>query len=202
MRAPVLLALIGLVIGGASAVLQGPLPGDVALTRSVQAVMGARPEWAEWLTATAKAPLLWGTLAVAGMLAWRVGHWRAALAVPIAYALAFATDKACRAVLFVPRPDPELVAVTAPSASSGLPSTFGLVYGAMFGAALLASGLARRSRPARIIAAALLLAGIAARVVSGGHWGSQMVASTALGLVLAWAAVTVIRRLPLPRRLR
>jgi membrane-associated phospholipid phosphatase len=189
MRLPALLALAALAIGGASAVVQGPLPGDVELTRGLQALLGAGPDWAMWLTETAKAPLLWGTLALAAVLAWRGAAWRGALAVPLAYAGAFAADKALRAVLFVPRPDPDLVAVAAPSGSSGMPSTFGLVYGALFGVALLARG----DMPGRLIAGALLIAGIIARIVPGGHWPSQMLASTALGLLLAWAALAVTR---------
>lgn len=195
MRAPASLALIALVIGCASAVMQGPLPGDVAVTRGLQAVMGGEPAWAEWLTETAKAPFLWGTLALAGLLAWRAAGWRATLAVPLAYVFAFAADKALRAVLFVPRPDPDWVMVAAPSVSSGLPSTFGLVYGAMFGAALLASGSSRRARSAQIVAAMLLIAGMAARIVLGGHWPSQMLASTALGLLLAQAALALTSRM-------
>lgn len=195
MRAPALLALLTLVIGGANAVMQGPLPGDLAVTLGLQAALGGGPVWAEWLTETAKAPLLWGTLVLAGVLAWRAAGWRSAFAVPLAYAFAFAADKGLRAVLFVPRPDADWVVVAAPSASSGLPSTFGLVYGAMFGAALLASGPVRRAGPMRIIAAALLIAGMAARIVLGGHWASQMLASTALGLLLAWAAMAVTSRI-------
>jgi membrane-associated phospholipid phosphatase len=199
MRAPVLLALIALLIGGASAVMQVPLPGDVAITRALQLWLSNAPGWAGWLTDTARAPLLWGTLAVAGLLAWRIGRARAALAVPFAYGLAFAADKALRAVIFVPRPHPDWVAVAAPADTSGLPSTFGLVYGAMFGAALLARGGGRRGWLFRLIAAVLVIVGLCARIVLGGHWPSQTLASAALGLLLAWTALAVIRSLPLPR---
>lgn len=194
------LAAIALLAGGAALALQGPLPGDAGLTLALQEVFGADPLWARWLTDTAKAPVLWATLALAGMLAWRIGGSRGALAVPLAYGLAFVTDKALRTVLFVPRPDPTMVAVAEPAASSGLPSTFGLVYGAIFGIALLAPGPARRARPVRLAAAALLIAGAAARIVAGGHWGSQMVASLASGLLLALAATTITARLRVRRR--
>lgn len=200
MRFAVLLAVLAAVVGAANAVLQGPLPGDVAITLALQSALGQAPAWAGWLTDTAKAPLLWGTLAVAAALAWRGSGWRGALAVPLAYAFAFAADLALRAVLFVPRPDPGWVAVAAPAASSGLPSTFGLVYGALFGAALLGPRAARRARPARLAAAGLLFAGATARIVLGGHWPSQMLASVAFGLLLAIAAGAVIRRLPVPGR--
>ena len=172
---------------------QGPLPGDVALTLALQGISGSNPDWAEWLTGTAKAPLLWGTLAVAAALAFRVSGLRAALAVPIAYGLAFAADKALRAVIFAPRPDPALVAVADPAASSGLPSTFGLVYGAMFGVALLAPVRSSQGAAIRIIAVLLLVAGACARILPGGHWPSQMAASIALGLLLASAARAIVR---------
>jgi membrane-associated phospholipid phosphatase len=103
-------------------------------------------------------------------------------------------------VLFVPRPFEPLVAVAAPSSSSGLPSTFGLVYGAVFGVALLAGAGAGASGawaalPARFLAAAAITAGSAARVVLGGHWPSQMLASLALGGLLALAALMLTARL-------
>lgn len=189
MRTAPLLAIAALLVGGASVALHGPVPGDLALTRVLQDVLGTGPGWAQWLTGTAKAPLLWGTVVLGGALAWWVASWRAALAVPLAYAFAFAADLALRAVLFVPRPDPALVAVDQPAPSSGLPSTFGLVYGAIFGVALLARGASQRARPVRVVAAALLMAGAAARIVLGGHWGSQMLASGLFGMLLAAGAL-------------
>lgn len=195
MRVPALLGSTALVIGAASTVMQGPLPGDVALTRALQAVLGPQALWADWVTDTAKSPLLWATLAAAMALAWwaapaRAQGWRAALTVPLAYALAFVTDKTLRAVLSVPRPDPALVAVAEPSASSGLPSTFGLVYGAVFGATLLRHG----GWLARAVAGALLVIGLCARIVLGGHWPSQILASAAFGLLMAWAAYALVER--------
>lgn len=201
MRTAAILAFIAASAGALSISMQGPVPGDLALTSALQAALGTGAGWAGWLTATAKAPFLWGTLAMGLVVGWRVAGLQAALAVPLACAFAFAADQAMRAALFVPRPDQELVAVAEPAASSGLPSTFGLVYGAIFGVALLAMGDAQRARPARIIAGALLMAGTTARIVTGGHWGSQMLASTALGLLLALGALAITRLLPLRHKL-
>lgn len=200
MRFALPLAAVTVLIGGAGLLLQGPLPGDVALTRGLQSVFGAAPVWADWLTATAKPLLLPVTVVVAAGLAWVVGGWRGAVSAPIAYGLAFAFDKLLRAAVFMPRPDPQLVAVADPSASSGLPSTFGLTYGALFGLALLARGGRTRGGPARLIAGVLLMAGLAARIALGGHWPSQMLASAALGLLLAAAALAVTRKLRWPKR--
>jgi hypothetical protein len=196
MRNAAVLALIAAGAGVATMLVQGPLPGDVALTSALQAAAGSGGCWAGYLTATAKAPLLWAALTLAAALAWRASGWRGAVAVPLAYALAFVADKSLRAILFVPRPDPDVVTVAEPAASSGLPSTFGLVYGALFGVALLAHGHGRPAGVARVVAAVLLVAGISARIVMGGHWGSQMLASTSLGLLLASAALTILRHLP------
>lgn len=191
MKATAVLAVLVVLSGGASLAVQGPLPGDAALTLGLQELLGPRPAWAGWLTKTAKAPLLWGTLVLVGGLGWWSAGLRGAASVPLAYGLAFLADKGLRAALFVPRPDPAVVAVADPAASSGLPSTFGLVYGAMFGAALLASGSARPGIAARCLAGLLLAGGATARIVLGGHWASQMVASTALGLLLALAALAI-----------
>lgn len=200
MRTPAFLALLALVAGAAGVAFQGPVPGDAALTLSLQTLVGTGGHWAAWLTASAKAPLLWGTLALAAAMAWRVAGLRAAVAVPLAYGIAFVADKALRAVLYVPRPDPRLVAVAEPSASSGLPSTLGLVYGAIFGIILLGRSTSRRARPARILATVLIAAGATARIVTGGHWGSQMLASLAMGLLMAAGALALTSRLPLPPR--
>ena len=194
------LVVIAVLFGGANFAAQGPLPGDVTVTQVLQDVLGADPRWAGWLTNTAKAPLLWGTLVVAAALAWRIAGLRGALAVPLADVLAFAADTGLRAVMFALRPDPTLVAVADPATSSGLPSTFGLVYGAMFGVALLAKARWRRGWPLRAVAGALLVIGPAARIVLGGHWTSQMLASTALGLVAALAALAIIQRIGKIRR--
>jgi membrane-associated phospholipid phosphatase len=191
-----LLACLVLVTGAASCIMQGPVPGDIAMTKALQQALGFEPEWALWLTDTAKAPLLWGTMAVASGLAWVVAGGRAVLAVPLAYGLAFAADKALRAMVSVPRPDATVVAIAEPSSSSGLPSTFGLVYGAIFGVALLAGASIKTVLPARLAAAGLIVAGSIARVVLGGHWMSQMIGSVALGLLLALGATGLTVRIP------
>ncbi len=193
MKQAAVVALIAVFAGAASIFWAGPVPGDLAITQFLQKVFGEAPSWAQAITSTAVMPLALATLALGIGLGWPAAGLRAALAVPLAYGFAFAVDKALRAILFVPRPAAEQVAVSAPSVSSGLPSTFGMVYGAAFGLALLAPG----STPtARLIAAGLLLAGGAARVVLGGHWASQLVASSALGLMLALFAAALAMKIP------
>ena len=181
----------GVLLGVASWSAQGPLPGDVAVTRGLQGLFGAEPGWAESLTRTAKAPWVWPTLLVGAALAVLKSGWRGAATVAVAFLLAKGLDFALRATIHVPKPTADLVPVASPSDASGLPSTFGLAYGAAFGAALLlpravGGAGAVGGIVAAVVAAGLLVAGACCRVVLGGHWFSQMAASllVAFGLTL------------------
>lgn len=135
------------------------------------------------------------TMVVGVGLAWLAAGWRAVLSVPLAFGLAWLIDKGLRAVIFAPRPSADLVAVASASSSSGLPSTFGLVYGSIFGVVVFAAATGRSANGLRALALALIFAGVAARVVLGGHWTSQMLASVLLGLLAAAAASEVADRL-------
>nr|WP_314443718.1 phosphatase PAP2 family protein [uncultured Sphingomonas sp.] len=179
-----LIALVLLVAGFAwSMAFPGPLPGDVTLTLTVQRLLGDDPAWARWLTQSAKFPMAWALLGIAAALTWIVRGWRGALAAGFAFALAHGLDKLLRLLVSTPRPSADLVAVAAPASSSGLPSTFGLVYGALFGLTTIAALGQRRpaARAILLLSAALLASGFLARVVLGGHWPSQMLLSLLLG---------------------
>lgn len=190
-----ILTLLTLAVGGTCLIVQGPLPGDVGVTRTLQSLFDNEPRWAEWLTDTAKPPMVIATLGVGAGLAWLAVGWRAVLSVPLAFGLAWLIDKGLRTVIFAPRPSADLVAVASASSSSGLPSTFGLVYGSIFGVVVFAAATGRSANGLRALALALIFAGVAARVVLGGHWSSQMVASVLLGLLAAAAAREVANRL-------
>lgn len=190
MRAVIYITIGGL-LGSACLIVQGPLPGDVLVTRALQSIFGT-PSWARFLSDTAKLPILSGTLIVAILLAFVHGGWRYTATPVLALILAEISDALLRALVFAPRPSADLVAVASPSASSGFPSTFGLVYGALFGAAVcMRSNRNIATAIASTIALFLIVAGVIARVVLGGHWFSQIMASTFIGLALA-AAVQVI----------
>ncbi|WP_338142995.1 phosphatase PAP2 family protein [Sphingobium algorifonticola] len=183
---PLVLLVSALAMGAASWWAQGPLPGDVALTQAAQAFFGARPAWAEHVTTSATDPWMWGVMLACGLVAALVRNGATGVGIMIGFAVALAADRLLRLFLHVPRPTADLVAVAKPSQSSGLPSTFALVYGATVGIVMLLA-LARRDGTGRILAvvmAALLLAGCAARVTMGGHWPSQMVASVMLAMSL------------------
>ena len=195
MRRTAACAILAVVAGLACWIVQGPLPGDVWITRALQSVFGTAPAWAQVATETAKAPWLWGTLAVAIGLEHVRKPGRLALVPAIALLAALGLDAGLRAVLFVPRPSPELVAVLSPSASSGLPSSFGLVYGALFGMAIIEfSRQSRKSAAMSTLAIAAVVVGASARIVLGGHWSSQMASSLLVGAAAASGAQWLLAR--------
>lgn len=191
MSKTIVLALVALAVGGGCLAIDGPLPGDMSITRQLQSAFGPRPVWAEWLTDTAKPPLLLVTILAGSGVAWLAASWCGALAVPIAFGLSWVMDKVLRAVIFDARPSADLVAVASASTSSGLPSTFGLTFGSIFGVALFVAAKRTQAMAARVMALGLIGAGVAARIVLGGHWASQMLASTALGILAALIAKQV-----------
>jgi membrane-associated phospholipid phosphatase len=196
-RVPVAVAAclgLALVLGVLSWSFAGPVPLDVTLTRGLQAGVPLPFAWPELLSPLGKMPWVVVTIVVAAGLAALPGGWRGALAAPVAYGLARVADLGLRAVLFVPRPDPTLVEVAHASSSSGLPSTFGLTFGALFSLPFWLPGGGSRSLAARSGACAILVLGGLARILPGGHWPSQMLASVALGAVLAWLAVALVAR--------
>ena len=191
-------ALVGAVLGVASILAQGPLPADVAITRALQAAFGDNPPWAFFLTKTAKFPLVWLTLALCVAMAYVRGGWRGAVAPPVVFLVVLLADRILRVLIFVPRPSDEFVTVASISASSGLPSTFALVYGGVFGATLFASG--RKGAGAAVagaVSAGLIAAGLCARIVLGGHWASQMLSSLLLALALATIPYWILRAHPI-----
>lgn len=199
---------IGLVSGGACLIAQGPLPGDMATTRMLQALTGEATGWAEFFSEAAKAPRLWLMLLVAVALAHAARGFRYALVPAFALALVTVVDRGLRLLVFAPRPDASLVDVAAPISGSGLPSTTALVYGALLGAAIFGNAPTHAPTPSssrfqglRLLVAGLSAAGVAAgcgaRIVLAGHWPSQILASLALAFAivgLVEAAIDVLIR--------
>jgi membrane-associated phospholipid phosphatase len=184
----------GLSLGFACLWVQGPLPGDVVLTRTLQSMWGDSPSWAESITGTAKGPAIWATLGAVLLVASLHRDWRITSTPALALLLARIVDVSLRAVLFAPRPGSDLVAVAAQSASSGLPSTLGLFYGALFGVGLCV--IPQRnvlSRAAFLLSILAIVAGASARIVLGGHWASQIMASVLLGVALAAGVYAILK---------
>ncbi|QEG24901.1 phosphatase PAP2 family protein [Mariniblastus fucicola] len=180
---------IGIAGGAASVVSQGPLPADIAITRFLQSTLGSEPSWAGPITQSAKPPTVW-LLLVGGLgLVWIRTGWRGPVAVLTAFLSIKLVDFILRASVHTPKPIADLVAVASPSESSGFPSTFGLVYGAVFGCIVFArSSDDWKSTAALVTSIGMILIGAISRIVLGGHWTSQMVAS----LCLAFAIVLVV----------
>ncbi len=180
------------------ALVSGPVPGDVAITRAIQALVPADAEWTARMTGAAKMPWLLASLALSAATCFWMAGWRGLLLLALAMALAFTLDAGLRASFHVPKPTADMVAVLSPSASSGLPSTFALRFGAMLGVPLL---LAHWQHWWAVfwLVIALFAAGFIARVAPGGHWPSQMLATWGLMLpLIAW----ITRRLAPERCMR
>jgi len=195
------LLVAGTVLGGVCLISQGPLPGDLVLTQALQEALGASPGWAGFVTSTAKAPIVWITLLLAVALgALRGQGWRGAAVPGLAFVGVKTLDALLRALIYAPKPSPDLVPVASASTASGFPSTFGLVYGALFGGVLFVSALSskgggRELRALLIFASVgLLVTGAAARIVLGGHWASQMLASWLLAFALVLALHWTLQR--------
>jgi membrane-associated phospholipid phosphatase len=188
---PVFLALVALGFGAGTWVSQGPIAGDVAVTIALQELLGASPGWAVWLTRTAAQAGIWLLVLLCCALAWLRCRDFCALAPLLAVVAAKGADALLRAVLFVPRPSPELVDVAAISGSSGLPSTFGLMYGAALGGVAFVRGPYPRTTITVLEWTAF--SACTARVVLGAHWPSQMFASAALGLLIACCVVALMQ---------
>jgi len=192
----VLCLLSSLVVGGASVVVQGPLPGDVVTTKTMQALLGPRPAWAEPLSRTATFPLSLVLAAAASALAVAKSGWPAAALPPVAYVSALLWNLVLRAVIHVPRPGGGVVEVAKVSSDSGLPSTFALVYGCVLG--VVVAGKSREKLTGRIVdvlALGLVTIGCAARVVLGGHWPSQVISSLLLAFGISFALSLAVPRM-------
>jgi membrane-associated phospholipid phosphatase len=164
-------------------------PGDVAVTRAVQAAFPGERAWAKRLTDTAKPPASHVLLAAAVLAGWRFARGRGAIAALAAFAAAHALDRVLKPLVARPRPAAELVEVAGSTAGYSCPSTFALVSAATLGFIAVTAWRGRRDAFHRGLAAAclaLLAAGGLARVVLGGHWASDILISWVLmGGVLA-----------------
>lgn len=195
--------LAAVVLTAAMGLTVVPWPGDVAVTRAVQALLPADTGWARWLSSTAGGSRAWALLVLVVLLASLLVNARAGLLAIVSFVGILGLDQGLRWLIFQPRPDPELVQVVGRMSGSSFPSTFALVHGAAFGY-LAMLGVARAAGRARVtallcIGCTPLVAGLAARLVLGAHWPSEMLVSYLLALVWAgWLLMLV----PEPRSRR
>lgn len=185
-----LLALV-LGLGSANWGLQGPLPFDVPVTRLLQQFIDAQADWIAWLSQTAGWPLIVVSTLVAALFAASLARLAGAAALIGGVIVAMASERLLRLMIHAPRPSADMVEVAKASASSGLPSTFAMFYGAACGGLILLAHRksGREAMAVRVGAWALLVIGCAGRVAAGGHWTSQVIASVGLGALAAILAV-------------
>jgi undecaprenyl-diphosphatase len=174
------------------------LPGDVAITRSVQSWM---PGVFEPLIAAAniigEAPFMLSTVLVICIILLARGHWRQSLLVAAA-SLAQVANIALKLTLESPRPSSGLVHVSEQTSGFGFPSghTMGTTVLALVlfyvATALMADGLRRRLVQAGLLLTPLLM-GIA-RIDSGAHWPSDVLGAWLWGALAAIAIIMLSQR--------
>lgn len=152
-------------------------PGDLELSRAIQANTGESTAWATTATNLVRAPAVYWILGVVSVAAWAIQGWRAAVMVPAGYCLFFWSETWLKELAERPRPTRDLVEIVGASGGYSFPSGFGLITGAMF-LFLILLAWNRYRGPARWIAVVpclvLLLVGGAARVRLGAHWPSDL----------------------------
>ncbi|MBX3278663.1 MAG: phosphatase PAP2 family protein [Acidobacteria bacterium] len=189
------LLLLGFILAVALSVLAARtqvLPGDIGVTRTLQALFGADMTWALWITETAKPPWMYALAAAVAVISWLVAGWRAAVLAVVCAAGAVLGGPALQNWIARPRPTPEYVRVVVASPGFSFPSIFALVYGSTIGYLLILVAGSARGRERTLWVAGcmvLLCAGGAARVVLGAHWPSDVLISYLM--VLVWAGLLV-----------
>lgn len=192
MNKVVLLLFATLFWFGISLFFQGPVPGDVEFTIAVQILFNGQMSWAQLITTLAKLPDVILPLVFMGLYMWKMEQKKGVMTLGLSFLTIKGVDFLLRAVINVPRPDNQLVYVATESSSSGLPSSFALVWGVLM--ACLFLPVYRQNGIARVISLSgvvvFLIVGLISRVAPGAHWPSQMIAS----FCLAFLVTAVIRK--------
>jgi membrane-associated phospholipid phosphatase len=167
-------------------------PGDVAVERWVQSLLPQNLHWAQSVSRTAEFPWILLILAFVFAVSWALAGWRAALGSVLSLGGMLALGYWLSPVIARPRPSPDLVHAFQPLSGYSFPSQFALRYAATFGflavlAATKSSGGVRTTL--LTVCSVILILGWIVRVALAGHWPSDVIISTYLGLL--WAAFLI-----------
>jgi membrane-associated phospholipid phosphatase len=196
LRAPVVVwavaavALIALTI--AVVVVGGPLPGEVAIIRWLQALDEPVPAIADLVRATTSTE---GNLIVGVVPAvWLVRRHgrRGVAAVLICLVAMLVIQPVSKGLVDRDRPSTAQVEVRAESTSRSYPSGHSLSTTTVWGAAAWYVGRTGRRRRALALAFPIPCTAVASGI-HGVHWASDSVAGTIIGGATAWATVRMIR---------
>ncbi|WP_224244654.1 phosphatase PAP2 family protein [Hyalangium gracile] len=191
-RAFVIAALCTLVIGVIMA--HTPLlPGDVAITRAVQA-LSPGTQWVPVFVSTGYAPTKFILMALALLAVWRIAGLRTAAVVLVAIVLEQLLAEQSKALFGRPRPSRELVQVMGNPSGFSFPSSFITLYSVTVGSLLFVARRAARGgvrTGITIVGSALLVLAAVARIVPGAHWpsdvlGTYVICLTWLHAVFSW----------------
>jgi membrane-associated phospholipid phosphatase len=189
-----------LVLGFIGAASFNRFPGDLLTTRALQNLFSGKTQWAQWVTASAKAPWSYALLALSVIISWRWGGIRLAVAALGCFLLMHLLDQTLKPSIGRPRPQPEWVHVAGSSAGNSCPSTFALIHAGTLGwiGGILLQPVVRRRIGMTMVAGVVVIfaVGMSARVVLGGHWPSDMVLSYGLGLWVVWGLQNMPWTLP------
>ena len=179
---------------------------DVYLTLSLQNLFEDHTRWAEHLTQMAKWPYIGLPILISLAFAqFRFGV-RSLPLILVSLILCLGLDYTLKLFVYVDKPDSELVYVSHISLASGWPSTFGIIFGSLFGLFVLPDGKPRNEglvegqskvhsafaftgllgdRLITLFSLAVLGAGLMARIILGGHWPTQVLSSMLFGILVS-----------------
>jgi membrane-associated phospholipid phosphatase len=164
-------------------------PGDVAVERGVQSLLPKDLHWAEGVSRTGEFPWILFVFAFVFAVSWALADWPAALLSVLSLGGMFVLGSWLSPVIARPRPSADLVQVFRPLKGYSFPSQFALRYAATFGFLAVLAAM-RSSGGVRVIlliaCSAILILGWVVRVALAGHWPSDVIISTYLGIL--WAA--------------
>ncbi len=185
------LAILAIVAAGRYAFF----PGDVALARGIQALVGDSLQWARLITNSVSYPTNLVLLAAAMTLAWRWAGMRGMLILPLSYGFVWLFEARLKSLAMRPRPSPILIHVTGAPTGFSFPSGHALIYFSLFGTlAILAwHRLGSKARMlSLVLCGGILVLGGSARVALGAHWPSDILGGWLISLVWTLLLVRVL----------